>query len=131
MAVTPPPRPPGSDSAHPLFVRQSPETPAPGHTGSPDPIVVATQQTAQYTLDLAIATFLLFLGTIIARYAGGATSVSAALSTIGRVPNPPVDDRLLAFMRVPKLGRASRVWAGRVAAARGAGSVSAERLGAI
>ena len=70
MAVTPPPRPPGSDAAHPLFVRQAPEMSLPGHTASPDPIVVATQQTAQYTLGLTIATFLLFLGTIIALIVG-------------------------------------------------------------
>lgn len=55
---------------HPLFVRQVPETPAPGHTIAPDPGLVAAQLTAQYTLDLAIATFVLFGGTILALVVG-------------------------------------------------------------
>jgi hypothetical protein len=60
----------GYDAAHPVYVRQLLETPAPGSVATPEPMLVATQQTANYTHELTLATFLLFFGIIIALIIG-------------------------------------------------------------
>lgn len=61
---------PGVSANHPVYITAVTPSPVPGHTAQPDPTVVAAQQTAQYTFDLAIVTGLLFGATILALVVG-------------------------------------------------------------